>query len=94
MTIKTKSRRIENVIISAAERVRNSGNGNPTWRLLTSHGIYLTAIDASVGYSIDNMTNSRLPEYVIGNPAEPRVTLIVSNTNRVAYIERDGRVIT
>lgn len=42
-----------------ATRALNSPNGNPTWILHTSEGDFRTGADASIGYDIDNHTNSR-----------------------------------
>lgn len=90
----TDTRKIENVQILAAERINNSRNGNPGWKLHTSEGTFLTSPDASLGYAISNYTNSRFPDtYVIGDNA-PAVTLVVtSKAAKVCYIERDGVVL-
>lgn len=37
-----------------AERLTNSTNGNPRWKLSTSEGTYRTQSDASLGYDVDN----------------------------------------
>lgn len=88
------TRRIENVQIRAAERTRNSANGNPGWKLYTSEGTFLTESDAALGYGIENYTNSRHPDtHVIGDNV-PAVTLIVTErAARVCYIEKDGKVL-
>lgn len=93
MPTKTSYNRIDDIVINSAERVRNSGYGNPTWRLTTSMGTFLTQKDGAIGYAIENFTNSRFPEtFVIGNPAGPKVTLVLGGVgNRVVGIERDGK---
>lgn len=88
------NRRIENVQIRSIERRNNSTNGNPTWALHTSEGTYLTALDASLGYSIENLTNSRYPETFVIGDAVPAVTLVVtSKAARVVGIEKDGALL-
>lgn len=78
----------------AAERTKNSRNGNPGWKLHTSEGTFLLQTDASLGYAIENYTNSRFPDtYVIGDNV-PAVTLVVTQrAARVCYIEKDGKVL-
>lgn len=49
-----------------ATRKNNSRNGNPTWQLHTSEGDYLTATDGSIGYDVDNRTNTRTDDSYIG----------------------------
>lgn len=95
-TMNTK--RIENVIIYRAERTRNSVNGNPGYKLHTSDGVYPMQTDAALGYAIDNYVWSehratRMDDLVIGNPAEPRVTLLATPAGRVWGIEYNGEVL-
>ena len=40
----------------SAQRIKNSTNGNPRFRLSTSEGVYDTKADAEVGYDIKNHT--------------------------------------
>lgn len=94
MTGYSDYRRIENVQIRAAERRNNSRNGNPTWALHTSEGTFLTAPDASLGYAIENYTNSRHADtYVIGDNVPAVALLVTSKAARVAYIEKDGEIL-
>lgn len=46
-------------IFHGAERLNNSTNGNPRWRLLTSEGSFNTDSDASVGYEVANFLHSK-----------------------------------
>lgn len=86
------TQRIETVIHSI-RRAPSSRNGNPAYVLTTSHGEYRTKSDAALGYAIGNYTNSRFPEtYVIGNPANPIVTLLATR-NRVWGIEYNGEIL-
>lgn len=88
------TRRIEGVQIRAAERRRNSANGNPGWKLHTSEGTFLTENDASLNYGIENYTNSRHPDTFVIGDGVPEVTLIVtSRAARVCYIEKDGEIL-
>src|ERR1044072_3463790 len=71
--------KIDGIVIDGIERIRNSRYGNPTFRVFTSMGTFLTETDASLGYGIENLTNSRRPdEFVIGTPQRPAVTLHVT----------------
>lgn len=85
----SREHRIENVRITAAERRNNSTSGNPTWRLFTDQGTFTTEPDAQIGYSIANLSNSRLDTYAIGDDAPP-VTLLVRGYERVYGIERSA----
>lgn len=91
-------RRID-AVIYRAERTRNSASGNPGYRFHTSAGVYTMVTDASLGYAVDNFIWSDWlaargrDNLVIGNPAEPTVTLLLDGT-RVAYIEHNGVVLT
>lgn len=90
----TDTRRIDNVQIRAAERRRNSVNGNPTWALHTSEGTFMTEKDASLGYGIENYTNSHHPDtFVIGDGVPPVTLIVTSKAARVCYIEKDGVVL-
>ncbi len=90
-----EARRIDDVVIHSAERTTNSTNGNPGYRFHTSAGVYPMQVDAALGYAVENFTNSRFPEtFVIGNPAEPRVTLVATGSGRVWGIEYQGRLLT
>lgn len=41
--------------ILATERLNNSVNGNPRWRvMIEGHGLYITSSDAGVNYDISN----------------------------------------
>jgi hypothetical protein len=94
---------ISDVVIYRAERLRSSANGNPSYRFHTSKGAFLMTTDASLGYAVDNYVWSQWRDregsltpsetLVIGNPAEPRVTLVLDR-GRVSYIKRDGRVLS
>ena len=89
----TAERKIENVRITAASRLQNSTSGNPRWRLHTSVGEFFTETDASLGYSITNLSNSRHPDtYAIGDDAAPVTLLVRDNglTTKVYGVERDG----
>lgn len=90
------------LVIHGAERTNNSVNGNPGWRFFTSEGTFHLQKDASLGYAVENFTFSEWknrypdmhPNMVIGNPANPEVTLHVTSRGRkVCYIERDGEVL-
>lgn len=92
--------RIEDVVIHSAERTRNSTYGNPGFRFHTSEGTFPMQTDASLGYSVENYSNSsrtaddeRSP-WVIGNPAEPKVTLLATGSRKVYGIEYRGQVLT
>ena len=90
----TNQIRINDVVIYSAHRAGTSVNGNPQWQLNTSHGVFKLQADAQLGYAISNYTNSRFPDtFVIGNPDDPRVTLLATRANRVFGIERDGKVL-
>lgn len=80
---------LTNVRISAAERTRNSVNGNPGWRFITDHGVFRLQTDAAIGYAISNYTNSRSADYMIGDDAPP-VTLTMTKANRVYGIKLDS----
>jgi hypothetical protein len=86
-------RKIENVSITAANRLQNSASGNPRWRLHTSIGEFFTETDASLGHAITNLQNAEHADtYAIGAGAAP-VTLLVRDNGlatKVYGIERDG----
>lgn len=91
------------VVIYRAERTLNSRDGNPGWKFHTSGGVYQMTTDASLGYGVENYVWSQHkvdtwgddPSFVIGNPAEPVVTLLIDSRNRrVSYIERNGKVLS
>lgn len=89
----TQTYRTGPLSIFSVTRKNNSTNGNPTWELHISKGNYTTQLDASLGYGIENYTNSRHPEtYCIGNDV-PEVTLITARAGRVCYIEKNGEVL-
>jgi len=67
-------------IFRGAEYVRTSRNGNPTFRVVTDDGTYLTETDGSIGYSIGNYTNSRIG--LIGKP----VVLTLTRNGRVTHM--------
>jgi hypothetical protein len=100
MTTATKANRIENVVIFSAERLNNSVNGNPRYQFHTDAGTFVMSSDASLGYGVDNYRWSEhrarysdmAADMVIGNPAEPKVTLLTTRAGRVFGIERDGKV--
>lgn len=50
--------------LHGATRKNNSADGNPTWQIHTSEGDYLTQTNASIGYDVDNHTNSRSESWV------------------------------
>lgn len=89
------------VVIYRAERTLNSHDGNPGWKFHTNAGVYRMTTDASLGYGVENFVWSERkaetwgddPSFVIGNPAEPVVTLLLEK-NRVSYIEHDGKVLS
>lgn len=60
-----------------AERLMNSRNGNPRYRLATSLGPFLTQSDAACSYDVDNIAR-KIPE---GGSA--LVTLRCTPTGRV-----------
>lgn len=87
------------VVIYSATRARSSAVGNPSWFLDTNRGRYRTRTDALIGYSIDNMrycpwrTPSR--QHVIGNPSEPRVTLVTTARGTVYDVtDHNGETVT
>lgn len=90
--------RIDDVVIVRAERTTNSGSGNPGWRFHTSAGPFLMAADSALGYAVENLTWSRYGRNVgvkvIGNPSEPRVTLLTYPNGRVWGFEYQGQVLT
>ena len=47
------------VTLLGAERAGTSSMGNPTWDLLTDRGAFRTETNGSIGYSVDNYTNSK-----------------------------------
>lgn len=84
------TRKIGPLFIRSITRKNNSSNGNPSYVLHTSEGDYRTQVDASLGYSIENYTNSRFPDtHVIGDNV-PAVVLLATQTGRVWGIEKDG----
>lgn len=88
----SETRKIGPLHIRSITRKNNSANGNPSFVLHTSEGDYRTQADASLGYAIENYTNSRFPEtHVIGDNV-PAVVLLATPTGRVWGIERDGKV--
>lgn len=87
--------RISDVVIHSIERKTNSTNGNPRYELHTNQGSFTTAPDSSLGYGIENYTNSRHQEtFVIGNPANPTVTLLATKAKKVWGIEYRGQALT
>lgn len=87
--------KIADVVIYSIERTQNSHYGNPGYKLHTSQGTFSMQTDAALGYSIDNYTNSRFPEtYVIGNPDNPTVTLLVTASRKVYGIEYNGKILS
>lgn len=55
----TKPQILRHVTIVAAERLNNSVNGNPRYRLALSDGnMYLTQSDAACSYDVDNYRRS------------------------------------
>lgn len=87
------TRKIGPLYIHSVERRNSSANGNPTFVLHTSEGDYRTQTDATLGYGIENLTNSRFPAtYVIGDDV-PAVTLLSTPTGRVWGIELDGKIL-
>lgn len=42
----------------SAERLTNSTNGNPRYKLHTSDGVFQTQSDASCSYDVDNITRT------------------------------------
>ena len=94
---------IQDVVIYQAERTRSSRNGNPGYRFHTSRGVYSMTTDASLGYAVDNFIWSEWrakgslfnpDDMVIGNPTDPRVTLVLDHNRDVSYIKRNGRVLS
>ena len=43
-----------------ANRLKNSTNGNPRWRLRTSVGVFVTQSDSAVNYDVNNFLHSSL----------------------------------
>lgn len=85
-----QARRMET--ITWVERRRSSTASNPRWRLHTqSNGYFDTEPDASLGYGVKNMTNSRLRDtYILdGHP----VVLVLNPRGHVNGIERNGRTL-
>lgn len=79
------------VTIYGVDRLDNSVAGNPRYRLRTSEGNYVTQYDASLNFSIVNLTNSRYPDtYVIGEDVPP-VVLTLSPAGRVTHIHKNGK---
>lgn len=66
----------------AAERLNNSVNGNPRYRLITSSGSYQTQSDAACSYVVDNIAR-RIPNDGFGLA----VTLTTTKAGRVWKIE-------
>ncbi len=62
--------------IEKIERMNNSKDGNPRFRLHTADGAYATMPDASVAYGIEN------PEY-----QEGRVRLTLNSKGQVEHAE-------
>jgi hypothetical protein len=91
-------RRFEDVVIYRAERTLNSVNGNPGYRFHTSAGVFKMGVDSALGYRVDNLVwsehASRLGgPRVIGNPSEPRVTLLANINSHVWGFEYQGEVL-
>lgn len=61
-----------------------SVNGNPSYDVITSAGTFRTETDGSIGYSLPNYTNTRLPDCLIGK----EVKLTLTKHERVTNIER------
>jgi len=40
--------------VQGAQRLRNSANGNPRYRVFTMDGAYLTKVDAQVNFEVTN----------------------------------------
>ena len=60
-----------------ATRTRNSRNGNPTWKLHTSEGDFLTGADSAIGYEVANHTGG------LGDWTGRRVVFTATNKGRV-----------
>jgi hypothetical protein len=90
-------RRVDGVIIYRAKRRMNSMSGNPGWRFETSAGPYVMAQDSALGYAVENLTWTEHGRNegirVIGNPAEPKVTLLCNMQERVWGFEYQGEVL-
>lgn len=68
--------------LKGATRENNSINGNPTWRLHTTDGDFLTELDASLGYDVENHCASWMDESWIDRQV---VLTTVGRGRRVAY---------
>lgn len=88
---------IRGVVIYRAKRTGASPSGNPGYELHTNVGVLRMLTDASLGYGIENYTNSRFSDrFVIGNPDNPKVDLLctrVRGVSRVWGIGVDGQVL-
>ncbi len=69
----------------SATRKGTSRNGNPTWDLVTSDGVFRTQTDSSVGYSVSNYTGG--PDSLIGQEVEFEAT----NARRVFGMKRASK---
>ena len=68
------------LVIDSAERLYNSVNGNPRWRVTFTDGTSaLTMSDASVSYDIQNLTEPR-------NAAQ---TVTFTHSGRIRYITKE-----
>jgi hypothetical protein len=64
-----------------AERLTNSVNGNPRFKLHTSEGDLITKSDASMGYEVDNHTGR--PEHSSRSWVGKRVRFTATKAGRV-----------
>lgn len=77
-------------VIFRVEYSNTSASGNPTMRIHTDHGNFLTVIDGAVGYEVRNIESARpgTTDYVTdGKPCQ----ITLTRNNRVRFIHRDGR---
>lgn len=67
------TQRVVNII--GYERIKNSANGNPRYRLFMRYSSYETAPDAALGYSLNN-----------GNLPADDVTLTLNGRGKVTHV--------
>lgn len=85
--------RITDVVIHSIERKTNSASGNPRWTLHTNEGSFDTSPDCALGYGLENYTSARSGTFIIGNPANPTVTLLATPAHKVWALEYQGRTL-
>jgi hypothetical protein len=71
--------RLENVTVYSVERLRNSRDGNPRYKLHTSEGTLTTQSDAACNYGLENRASDG------GLPLDTPVTLLATDKARAVW---------